>query len=126
MNSKVWMSRAAITPSATMKERFQSRRGTVPLICVTASDRSGPPVFKGADAAAQTLSQLTPRESEVLALLGEGKTSKEIASILNTAVATVASHRKSLCRKLNAHSVAELVHRATAIGRVSGRSQSAR
>jgi DNA-binding CsgD family transcriptional regulator len=51
---------------------------------------------------------LTPTEGRVLALIGEGKTSKEIASVLNISVLTVGNHRKSLCHKLNVHSTAAL------------------
>jgi DNA-binding NarL/FixJ family response regulator len=58
---------------------------------------------------------LAAREWEVLALLAQGRTSKEIASALNITASTVSSHRKSLCRKLNVHSAAELVHAAMII-----------
>jgi DNA-binding NarL/FixJ family response regulator len=58
---------------------------------------------------------LTAREQQILTLLGHGKTSKEIAAILNLSVTTIGSHRRSLCRKLQAHSTAELVHRAGSI-----------
>src|SRR5262249_50779176 len=55
---------------------------------------------------------LTPREHEVLLLIGEGKTSKEIATLLACSAETVSHHRKSLCRKLRVHSTAELVCQA--------------
>lgn len=58
---------------------------------------------------------LTNRELQIVALLGRGKTSKEISATLRISLATVASHRRSLCRKLDAHSTAELVHHAGAI-----------
>jgi DNA-binding CsgD family transcriptional regulator len=58
---------------------------------------------------------LTPRERQVLALLAEGRSSKEISSVLNVAIATVSFHRKSLCRKLDVHSGTGLVHLATTI-----------
>jgi two-component system response regulator NreC len=51
----------------------------------------------------------TTRELEILDLLGRGKTSKEIAGLLSLKVTTIASHRKNICRKLGAHSTAELV-----------------
>lgn len=51
---------------------------------------------------------LTRRETEVLWLIGRGKTSKEISEILSISEATVGNHRKQLCRKLNVHSTAEL------------------
>ncbi len=56
---------------------------------------------------------LTLREQEVLALVGRGLTSKEIALELNVSTDTIANHRKHICKKLDLHSTAELVHRAT-------------
>lgn len=53
-------------------------------------------------------SGLTPTETTVLELIGQGKTSKEIAALLNMSVLTVGNHRKSIARKLNLHSTAEL------------------
>jgi DNA-binding CsgD family transcriptional regulator len=57
---------------------------------------------------------LTTKEREIMNLLGQGKTSKEIAAALKLKPATIASHRKNLCRKLNVHSTAELIHHASA------------
>jgi DNA-binding CsgD family transcriptional regulator len=54
----------------------------------------------------------TSRELEILDLLGRGKTSKEIAVLLKLRVTTIASHRKSICRKLGVHSTAELIRYA--------------
>lgn len=51
---------------------------------------------------------LTAREREVLQLLAEGKTTREIASKLNVSVKTVDTHRQQLMAKLNIHSIAEL------------------
>lgn len=59
-------------------------------------------------------SQLTPREQQILDLIGKGKTTKEIATILNLSTATIGNHRKAICRKLDTHSTAELVCRAAA------------
>lgn len=53
--------------------------------------------------------QLTPKENEVLGLVGEGKASKQIAQALNLSVFTVNNHRKHICQKLGLHSTAELV-----------------
>ncbi len=52
---------------------------------------------------------LTPRENEILELIGQGKTSKQIAGTLNLSVFTVNNHRKHICRKLGLHSTAQLV-----------------
>ena len=51
---------------------------------------------------------LTSREKDVLSLIGQTKTTKEIALLLNLSVHTVGNHRKGLCAKLNLHSTAEL------------------
>ena len=53
-------------------------------------------------------SDLSPREREVLQLLAEGLTSKEIASKLDLAVSTIETHRKQIMAKLELRSVAEL------------------
>lgn len=54
------------------------------------------------------LDALTPREREVLQLIAEGYTSKEIGSRLGTALKTIESHRTNLMGKLDLHSIAEL------------------
>jgi DNA-binding NarL/FixJ family response regulator len=51
---------------------------------------------------------LTPREREVIQLVAEGKTTKEIANALNLSVKTAETHRTNLMRKLDLHSVADL------------------
>ena len=52
---------------------------------------------------------LTSREREVLQLIAEGKTNKEIAQDLNLSVYTVDSHRSRIMEKLNLHSAGELI-----------------
>jgi len=52
---------------------------------------------------------LTDREKEILQLLAEGKSNKEIAGMLNVSVNTVETHRTRLMQKLNLHSSAEIV-----------------
>ncbi|MGA3201056.1 MAG: response regulator transcription factor [Bryobacteraceae bacterium] len=51
---------------------------------------------------------LTSREREILQLLAEGKSNKEIAGALNLSAHTVETHRRNLQDKLNLHSIAEL------------------
>jgi two-component system response regulator NreC len=53
-------------------------------------------------------SPLSPREREVLQLLAEGKSTKEMADVLHVSVKTIESHRKRIMDKLDLHSVAEL------------------
>jgi two-component system response regulator NreC len=52
---------------------------------------------------------LTEREKEVLQLLAEGKSNKDIANMLNLSTNTVETHRTRLMQKLNLHSSAEIV-----------------
>ena len=59
---------------------------------------------------------LTTREREVLQMLAEGKTNKEIAGILNLSVYTVDAHRGRIMEKLNLHSINELVRFAVRNG----------
>jgi DNA-binding NarL/FixJ family response regulator len=55
---------------------------------------------------------LTPRERQVLQLVAEGKTSKEIAAVLDVSVKTAETHRTNLMEKLDIHSTAGLVRYA--------------
>ena len=59
---------------------------------------------------------LTSREREVIQLLAEGKTSKEVAVTLNLSVKTAETHRTNLMRKLGLHSVADLTRYAVRNG----------
>lgn len=59
---------------------------------------------------------LTAREREVLQLIAEGKTNKEVATKLNLSVYTVDSHRGKIMEKLNLHSTGELVRFAVKHG----------
>lgn len=59
---------------------------------------------------------LTAREREVIQLLAEGKTSKEVAVTLHLSVKTAETHRTNLMRKLGLHSVADLTRYAVRNG----------
>jgi two-component system response regulator NreC len=65
-----------------------------------------------------TGSQLTGRERHVLQLIAEGKTTKEIATILGVAIRTADSHRRRLMQTLNIHDVAGLTRHAIRKGLV--------
>jgi DNA-binding NarL/FixJ family response regulator len=56
--------------------------------------------------------RLTTREREIVQLLAEGKSSKEVASSLNISVKTAETHRANIMRKLQIHTVSELVRYA--------------
>ncbi len=53
--------------------------------------------------------RLTPRELEIVQFLAQGKTSKEVSALLGISVKTTETHRSNIMRKLNFHSVSQLV-----------------
>jgi DNA-binding NarL/FixJ family response regulator len=56
--------------------------------------------------------RLTPRQREIIQLLAEGRSNKEIAVALELSVKTTETHRANIMRRLNCHSVTELVRYA--------------
>lgn len=52
---------------------------------------------------------LTDREKEVLQLLAEGRSNKEVATLLDVGLSTIETHRSNLMQKLNLHNTAEIV-----------------
>lgn len=64
----------------------------------------GAPLDKG-----EHFARLTPREREILKLLAEGKSNKEISSLLWISPATVKTHRNRIMKKLDIHNIADLV-----------------
>ncbi len=61
---------------------------------------------------------LTPRQREILQLIAEGKTTKQIALILSISAKTVESHRSQLMKRLGVQDIASLVRHALRIGLV--------
>jgi DNA-binding NarL/FixJ family response regulator len=59
---------------------------------------------------------LTPKERQVLQLISEGHSTKEIAGLIFVSVSTVETHRRHLMAKLDAHSVADLTKHAIRLG----------
>jgi DNA-binding NarL/FixJ family response regulator len=62
------------------------------------------------------LATLSPRQREVLRLIAEGKTTKQIAQLLEISVKTVETHRAQLMERLGIHDVAGLVRYAIIVG----------
>ena len=62
------------------------------------------------------LASLSPRQREVLRLIAEGKTTKQIAQVLDISVKTVETHRAQLMERLGIHDVAGLVRYAIIVG----------
>ncbi|MGZ6333676.1 MAG: response regulator [Bdellovibrionota bacterium] len=73
----------------------------------------GEPIDRADDGSGESL---TAREREVIQLLAEGRTSKEVAVTLNLSVKTAETHRTNLMRKLGLHSVADLTRYAVRNG----------
>jgi DNA-binding NarL/FixJ family response regulator len=63
--------------------------------------------------------ELTPRETQILQLIAQGKANKDIANLLNLSVNTVSVHRNNLMHKMRMHRTAELVLYAIRKGLVS-------
>jgi len=73
----------------------------------------------------QQLARLSPRERQVMRLVAEGKSSKEIASLLDLGVETVRGYRKTLMKKLGVSNVAELTQLAMKSGLAVGAARAA-
>jgi DNA-binding NarL/FixJ family response regulator len=58
------------------------------------------------------LVQLTPREREIIQMVAEGKSNKEMGNILELSIKTVETHRTNLMRKLGMHTVSDIVRYA--------------
>jgi len=63
-----------------------------------------------------TVAELTPRQREILQLIGEGKGTKEIATLLDISVKTAQFHKACLMQQLNIHTTAELMRYAIVQG----------
>src|SRR5713226_4425477 len=89
-----------------VREVYQGRKYLSPQVLdKLVNFRSGPPGPYG-----QTRSStLTPREREVLKMIAEGNSVKEVARLLGLSVKTVEAHKFNLMRKLNIHNKAQLI-----------------
>ena len=65
---------------------------------------------------ADPLDALTDREKQVFKLIAEGKSTKEVAQLLEISVKTAMTHREHLMEKLQVHNRTELVHTAIRLG----------
>jgi DNA-binding NarL/FixJ family response regulator len=66
-------------------------------------------IHRGEHELASEIEPLTIREREIIKLVAEGKSSKEVASLLNISIRTVEHHRANIMDKLNLKNVAELI-----------------
>lgn len=101
---EVLKGRTYVSPLVTqnlVEQALQPAPGAQPI------DRQAPP------------SHLSLRQREVLQLVAEGKSTKEIASTLNVSIKTVEFHKTRIMKELKLHSTAELTKHAIALGLVS-------
>lgn len=84
-----------------------------PLLAEPSAHQPQPQVSKARSAAAQTL---TKRQREVLQLIAEGYSNREMGHQLSVSIKTVEKHRQSLMDKLNIHQVARLTRYAVSSG----------
>jgi NarL family two-component system response regulator LiaR len=75
--------------------------------------------LRGSDPSPDPLAALTSRQREILQLVAEGRSTKQIASALDVSVKTVETHRAQLMERLNIHDVPGLVRFAIRAGIVS-------
>ena len=92
---------AAVEALQRHKSIFSPRVSSLIMDGYLQQHRTGP--------AAAKIPRLSPREREVVQLLGEGKTTKDVAVMLNVTVKTAETHRSNIMLKLKLHSIAELV-----------------
>lgn len=103
-----------------IKEVLKGRTYVSPLVTQSLVEQALQPAPN-----AQTVDQQAPpshlslRQREVLQLVAEGKSTKEIASTLNVSIKTVEFHKTRIMKELKLHSTAELTKHAIALGLVS-------
>lgn len=93
---------AAVEALRHDKTYFTSKVATMVLEGYLKGGIGGAPITSGRN-------RLTPREREIVQLLAEGKSTKEVAVVLGLSVKTAETHRSNIMRKLQLHSVSDLV-----------------
>ncbi|MCU0874455.1 MAG: response regulator transcription factor [Pirellulaceae bacterium] len=88
-------------------------------LCAAASRHVIAGLVHGVGAAPSPLERLTPRQREVLQLIAQGCTTKEIARKLEIGVKTAETHRSQLMQELNIHDIAGLVRFAIRSGLIT-------
>ena len=113
--------RRRISVSCTALEKTMQvvRRNQAALADTPVLRLNGHPVRRASSPDKEQIKLLTPREIEVLRLIAEGLSTKEIAAHLNISFKTVVSHRSHLLEKLGIHESATLVRLAVRAGIVT-------
>ena len=103
-----------------IKEVLKGRTYVSPLVTQSLVEQAlQPSPSPAAVEPAVPAGNLSLRQREVLQLVAEGKSTKEIASTLNVSIKTVEFHKTRIMKELKLHSTAELTKHAIAIGLVS-------
>lgn len=100
---------------AAIHEVMKGRYYVTPLVTREALS----PLFGGRTEPSKLSSTLTPRQREVLQLVAEGRSVKEIAAILKVSAKTVEFHKSALMERLDIHTTAELTRYAIGHGLVA-------
>ena len=103
---------------AEMELAIEAVRGGGTFLSPRISKRVVESYFEGDDDDSFSLKHLTPRQREILQLIAEGKSTKEIAFLLDLSVKTVEAHRAQLMARLDIHDVPGLVRHAMQAGLV--------
>lgn len=105
--------------SAELKLAIEHVMGGKKYLSPTVEQKAAFELGRNAPEGPVPLSELTPRQREVLTLIAEGHSTKDIARALNISVKTVETHRAQLMDRLDIHDIASLVRYAIKMGLVS-------
>ena len=111
---------AASELTAAIRAALSGKTYVSPAIARSMSDEAGPAIGpSGAPSVSKALRDLSTREREVLQLLAEGKSMKEVAAVLDISPRTVEFHKYRIMQLLGVHTNAELVQQAIKLGLVA-------
>ena len=102
-----------------IKEVLKGRLYVSPSVAENLVEQALNPAEPGPARATATNDQLSARQREVLQLIAEGQSTKEIASTLNVSIKTVEFHKTRIMKQLGVHSTAELTKHAITIGLIA-------
>jgi DNA-binding NarL/FixJ family response regulator len=102
-----------------IKEVLKGRRYVSPSVADNLVERALNPGEPGSSRVLRPTDKLSARQREVLQLIAEGQSTKEIASTLNVSIKTVEFHKTRIMKQLGVHSTAELTKQAIAIGLIA-------
>lgn len=102
-----------------IKEVLKGRLYVSPSVAENLVEQALNPSEAGASRSMRGDDRLSARQREVLQLIAEGQSTKEIASTLNVSIKTVEFHKTRIMKQLGVHSTAELTKHAIAIGLIA-------